>query len=228
MVQPDFVVQEIHQITKNGEDYLQIEGSFDGRNVVNFSLSTKSLPREIEAIYDVSLQRLKTETASESPRLSNLLVKQLLHSNAVEEAQQLFSEDNEILFHTEDLLGMNQDVLLELVKLSLRDDPHQDLLSRIPNLKKLNEETRIEIAKYDSYQISSRIQEYDISDQTALIEIALAAAKQNGRETSRYIRNYGIRDPTALKDIALAAAKQNGEETSRFIRNYGITDPTTL
>ncbi|MBS0627155.1 MAG: hypothetical protein JSS09_02965, partial [Verrucomicrobia bacterium] len=126
---------------------------------------------------------------------------------------------------------MNPGAFIEKIKTLAVRDPSR-VSQYIQNYGITDQKVLIEIAKIAAAQnrwgVSNYIQNYGITDQKALIEIAKIAAAQNGEEVSLYIQNYGITDQKALIEIAKIAAAQDGLGVSYFIQNYEITDQKDL
>lgn len=84
------------------------------------------------------------------------------------------------------------------------------------------------VASHDSGLISHYIQNFGITDEIALARIAVTAATRNGESLSQLIKNYRISDPLLLAEVAETAATRFGWGTSKFIQNFGITDQAAL
>lgn len=83
-------------------------------------------------------------------------------------------------------------------------------------------------AAQDGGAVSLNIHRFGIVSLESRIAVAMAAARSDGGGTSRHIVNYGITDQEALIAIAEEAATSDGEGTSLYIGNYGIADRDAL
>lgn len=72
------------------------------------------------------------------------------------------------------------------------------------------------------------IQNFQIQDQTTLIEISELGAQKDPAVMARFIQNLGIKSPKALVQIAKFCAQRDGEGTAQYIQNFGIQDQDTL
>ena len=101
-------------------------------------------------------------------------------------------------------------------------------------LNKIEEPRRIAFAKIlaeKGFRISYVIEHFAISDQQALVDIAILNAQHNPVDISFNIKKYGIEDQTVLVQLAKLATQHqdsSGVAISSNIKNFGIEDPAAL
>jgi hypothetical protein len=83
-------------------------------------------------------------------------------------------------------------------------------------------------AANDSLRTAEHIQDYQLTDQNMLFEIAKIIAAHDSKAINQFIQNFGITDQNRLFEIAKIAATNAGWGTSKYIQNYGITDQNML
>lgn len=119
----------------------------------------------------------------------------------------------------------------KLVKIRIKKDA-RTTAKNIQNFVISDQQDLIEIAKLcaekDARATAEYIQNFEIDDQQALIKIAKICAKKNGWGTAEYIQNFGIDNQQDLFEIAKICARRDAEFTAEYVKNFGIRDQQAL
>lgn len=101
----------------------------------------------------------------------------------------------------------------------------------IQNFKITDQNSLIEIAKIcaqNDTRVPYYVWNFGITDQAALIEIAKLCVQKDAGMTAQWIDRFKIADLSALVDIAKLCAKRAGGATAASIEKFGIQDQSAL
>lgn len=131
----------------------------------------------------------------------------------------------EFIKNNSDWIAPSDVKLVERVKV-LTGNQQADTINELAKSQSIGQKSAIEnalaSARSDPGGTAERIQEFGITDQEALINIAKICADGDSNATAENIRNFGIKSPIARIDIARICAEQTLECTAPHLANFDI------
>jgi hypothetical protein len=120
-------------------------------------------------------------------------------------------------------------IKIEIAKLAIQH--HASCFSsNVQNFGITDQAALVELAKFAAQNggnVAYHIQNYGIADQAVLIELAKFIA-QTEDVISCYLQNFAIQDQAVLVEIAKLIAQQSRSNISQYIQDYGLTDQAVL